>query len=92
MKPEIVRVPAKPCPECKHPLNAIGSIQDGDRGPQPGDSIACLRCGAVMTLGADGALRGFTEPEMAELMADTEGMDELARMVKRIHLLKHAQN
>lgn len=88
---DVKRIPATKCLECGHGLNSIGAIID-ERGPQPGDPIACIRCGAAMTIGEDGKLRGFTKTEMDELLADTEAMNDLAQMVKKIHLLKHAQN
>ena len=40
----------------------------------------------------NGALRGFTDKEMEELLCDTEAMDDLARVVRGIHLVRHSTN
>jgi hypothetical protein len=90
-RPDVIRVPAAKCLECDNTLNAIGSFDGTAPAPKPGDPVACIRCGAVMTFEA-GALRGFTETEMDELIADTEAMDELARMVKGIHFVRTRRN
>lgn len=88
---DVRRIAPAKCLECGHTIDAIGSLGGDYPRPNPGDAIACIRCGAVMTM-EDGALRGFTEKEMDELVADKEWMNDLARTVKRIHLLKHAQS
>jgi hypothetical protein len=51
--------------------------------PNPGDPMACIRCGAVMTYDERGALRGFTDEEIDGLASDTETMAELAKLVRR---------
>ena len=51
-----------------------------------------LRCGAVMKLGPDLGLAGFTDAEMDALVQDHEWMDQIARMVQRVHFVKHASN
>lgn len=89
----IVRVPEHRCLNCGARLNAIGVHGQGlpAEMPEPGDPVACMRCGAVATW-EDGEIRGFTDAEMDALIADTERMDELARLVKGIHFLRGAQN
>lgn len=80
------------CLDCGRQLDAIGSPDNGPcREPRPGDPIACIRCGAVMTYEA-GHLRGFTDAEMKQLVADTETMDELAHLIKGIHILAHMEH
>jgi hypothetical protein len=37
-------------------------------------------------------LRGMTDAEMDELIADTETMDELAKNAKRIHIMRAGMN
>ncbi len=88
---DIIRIPAGKCLHCGHRLDAIGADRR-QRPPGPGDPIACLRCGAAMTIGEDGSLRGFTGAEMDALTADTEAMNELARVVRKIHFITHAMN
>jgi len=61
------------------------------RAPRPGEAVVCIACGAVCTF-EDGRLRGFTDEEMEDLLADPDAMDDLARMVHRVHLVRHAQN
>ena len=90
--PGVIRVPDTKCLECGRKLDAVGTMDGTVPRPKPGEPIACLRCGAAMTMGENGALRGFTEAEMDELVADTEAMDELARMVARIHFVRATQN
>ena len=87
------RIPVTQCLECGTTLSGIGDLEDGDGpAPGPGDPVACIRCGAVATVDGDGALRGFTDREMDELIADRAAMDGLARLVQNIHLLKHQVN
>jgi hypothetical protein len=85
----IRRVPATRClnPECNRPLDAIGRMDDQPASPKPGDPIACLRCGNVMTIDADGSLRPFTAQEARELMDDPEAMRELCNVVGKIHAI-----
>jgi hypothetical protein len=78
--------------ECGNRLDAIGTADGTAAMPSPGDPIACIRCGAVMTIDENAKMRGFTEPEMDELTSDVEAMNNLSRMVQRIHVLRHAAN
>ena len=77
--------------ECGHALNALGTLGDAIWPPNPGDPVVCIRCGAACTF-EDGKLRGFTDKEMEDLLADAEAMDDLARMVQRVHFLRHMQS
>ncbi len=79
------------CLECGHEMNAVGPVDCAPSMPAPGDPVLCISCGAVMTFEA-GKLRGFTEAEMDALIADTGHMDEIAKHVKRIHLIRHGVN
>lgn len=85
---DFVRMADAKCMECGRPLNAIGSIDSTAPLPKPGDPVACLRCGAVMTI-EGGVLRGFTDAEMNGLVADDEAMDELAQLISKIHFVRH---
>ena len=78
---DTIRVPETRCLECGRTLDAVGTLDGTRPDPQPGEPIACLRCGAAMTM-ENGALRGFTDEEMEELK---EVMDDLARVVRGIH-------
>ncbi len=89
--PEVIRVPETACLECGHKLDAIGTAGGAMRTPRPGEAVVCIQCGAAMTF-EDGRLRGFTDEEMEDLLADPHAMDDLARMVHRVHLVRHAQN
>lgn len=86
--PAITRVPLTRCLECGRELSAVGTSDGSPAKPEPGDPIACIGCGAVMTIDAEGALRGFTEEEMDDLTADPEAMNNLALVVRRIHYLR----
>ena len=86
-----MRVPETRCLECGHGLNAIGTLGEAIRTPRPGEAIVCIKCGAACTM-ENGKLRGFTDEEMEDLLSDPEAMDDLARMVERVHLVRHAIN
>ncbi len=90
--PAIRRVKETRCLACDTRLDAIGAPgEQGTPVPDPGDPVACIRCGAVMTY-ENGALRGFTEKEMDELERDPEAMSELGHMVKGIRFLKYKRD
>jgi hypothetical protein len=90
----VTRVPETKCLVCGVKLNAIGDLDDGtpDRGPKPGEAVACIRCGAVATVDEGGALRPFTDDEARELEADAEAMADLAGLVRRIQIVRAMRN
>ena len=88
---DVLRVPQIRCLQCNHTLNAIGTLDGSQPDPEPGSPVLCLKCGAVMTI-EGGALRGFTPEEMAELVADTETMDYIATLVRRVQIIRHGAN
>lgn len=90
--PSIMRVPQTHCAGCNATLNAAGTVDGSPYRPKPGDPIACLKCGAVMTVNAAGAVVGFTDAQMAELMADPVAVIELARVVRRIKFIRATVN
>lgn len=69
-------------------MNAAGAADGPGELPRPGDLNICYRCGAVMLFSDDLTPRGMTEQEINELTEDTETMNELARQVSRVHLLR----
>jgi hypothetical protein len=87
-----VRVAPHHCLECGAHLDALGT-SDGSayQEPEPGAPVVCIRCGAVMAWAA-GTLRGFTDAEMDELIADGETMNEIARTVRSVHLIRAGAN
>jgi hypothetical protein len=87
-EPGIAKLPPAKCLECNQPLNAAGSFEHPGELPKPGDLYVCGKCGAVMLYADDLTPRGMTEPEMQELIEDTETMNELARSVARVHLFR----
>lgn len=91
MSAEPLRIPETRCLECRRKLDAIGTADPATEGatPNPGDPVACIGCGAVMTF-ENGRLRGFTEREMDALEADEDTMKALARIVQHIHFLRGA--
>lgn len=90
---DVARIPPTNCLECGYRMDAIGTMDGSVPRPKPGDAIACMKCGAVCTVEDDGRhLRGFTDAEMTDLVADNDRMDQLAHLVKGIHFLKHLQN
>lgn len=82
----ITRTPENRCLECGTPLNATECFET-ERAPTEGSLVACIRCGAVMMFAHDLTLRGMTDAEMDEVTRDHETMNQLARMVSRIHML-----
>lgn len=87
-EPGIAKFQDSKCLECGARLNAAGSPGPGELLPEPGDYCVCYKCGAVMKFSSDLTPRGMTEAEMDELTADAETMDELARQVARVHLVR----
>lgn len=90
--PDIRKLPECHCLQCGHKMNASGSVDGSLDLPEPGDLVLCLKCGAVMKHADDMSVRGMTEQEMDELIADTETMDELAKNVQRIHIMRAGMN
>lgn len=85
--PSVTIVKESKCLACGRKVNAVGNPEDLTR-PVPGSLIVCMKCGAVMMLADDLTLRGMTDAEMDELMGDRETMDDLARLVKKVHLFR----
>lgn len=89
---DVMKVPESNCLNCGALMSALGT---GDRAvearPEPGDAnvAVCINCGAVMMLDEQLRLRGMTEEEMNELTSDRAFMDQVARMVHRVHFVKH---
>lgn len=87
-EPGVAKLPEANCLECGKKLNAAGSFEHPGELPKPGDLYVCGQCGAVMLYAHDLTPRGMTEPEMSELIEDNETMNELARTVGRVHLIR----
>lgn len=85
-----MKVSESRCLSCGAHLDALGT---GNRAveakPEPGDAAVCIKCGAVMMLDEQLRLRGMTQEEMDELKANRAWMNEIARMVHRVHFVKH---
>ena len=90
-EPAVTRIKATTCLECGNRLSAVGTSDGAPGSPTDGDPCACIRCGAVMAFDGAGGLRGFTDAEMNELVA-SDTMDDLARLVKRIHIIRAGVN
>lgn len=90
--PDYRPIPECNCLKCGKKMNASGSTDGSPHLPEPGDLVLCIKCGAVMKHADDMTLRGMTEQEMDELVADTETMDELAKNVQRIHIMRAGLN
>lgn len=87
-KSGIRKTPESRCLECGHKVNA-GAAADGSGSlPGPNDVVVCLKCGAVMRYADEMTLRGMTDAEMDELTSDKEWMDEVARTVKKVHMVR----
>lgn len=85
---DVAMVPESRCLACGYRMNAVGSAQAGvEARPEPGDVAVCIACGAVMKLDDHLRLRGMSEPEMDALVGDKAWMDEIARMVGRVHFV-----
>ena len=79
------------CLECGHQFDSVGAFDSSPSMPSPGDAVLCIRCGAVQTYEA-GRLRAFTKAEAEALIADTEQMNEIAKHVQRIRILRAGVN
>jgi hypothetical protein len=91
--PDVVRTPESRCLECHARLDALGTADPNvPAQPSPGDLTVCITSGAVMMLADNLTPRGMTDEEIAELTADRETMDDLARLVRRVHLLRHSKS
>lgn len=90
---DIHHTPECACLYCGRRVNAAGS-PDGSPIPAPaeGDVTICMRCGAVMRFNAAGKVRGMSDAEMDELIADAEYMNMLARLVRRIRFIRARVN
>jgi hypothetical protein len=78
------RIPQSVCIECGVHLDTVSSLDHTVARPKPGDPIACLECGAVMTMEND-KIRPFTIEEADSLLADKAAVIHLLQVVKRIH-------
>lgn len=85
---DVTPIPISACLQCGKRLNALGALE-GEAQPDPGSLIVCIHCGAVMMCADDLTPRGMTDAEMDEVTKDAETMNDLAKYVKRIHLLRH---
>jgi hypothetical protein len=90
-KPDIAKIPESHCLECGYLLNASATADGTQQLPSPGDLMVCMKCGAVMLHAGDLSPRGMTDQEMDDLIADTETMNEIAKVVKRIYLIRQIQ-
>lgn len=52
------------CPHCGEVLSGISNLT-GEQKPAPGDPIACIFCGAIMTVDDSGNLCPFSEEQAA---------------------------
>lgn len=87
------RVQETKCLGCGATLDAVSDVSSGAKSaPNPGDPIACLKCGGVATINDSGAICPFTEDQARELAADEGMLRELRRVVGAIHFLKAARN
>jgi hypothetical protein len=93
--PDVMLVKESRCLECGALMNAIGTADPNKPASIDPETFAlcvCIKCGAVMTLAPDLTLRGMTEEEMDGLLRDDESMNELARMVRNVHLFRISQS
>lgn len=88
----IVKTPVCSCLQCGARFNAAGKAGGLGETPVAGDLCICTKCGAVMLYNDDLTPRGMTDAEMADLEADTETMNELARHVRDVHVYRASLN
>jgi hypothetical protein len=92
MRPDgSISIPTTSCLHCGTRLDSI-SDTNGVTRPQPGDPVACIRCGAVATVDDLGSLRPFTPKEARELADNADLMRQLRRLVGLIHFVTGARN
>ena len=89
-RPGVAKIPLCRCLACGHEIDASGALDGSNELPEPGSIVVCIRCGAVMMHAQDMTLRGMTDEEMDEVTADKELMNNLAKNVRKVHLLRHS--
>ena len=77
------KTPECRCLHCGHPLTATTGVNHNER-PGPGDVVICWTCGAIMKFANDLTVRGMTDQEAKDLLADPEYSRYLAKIVRRI--------
>jgi len=90
--PDTTAIHEHDCLLCGKHVDSVSNAEGGARkAPNPGDPVACIRCGAVMTY-ERGRLRPFTDAEAKDPMRDEACMRTLRRVVGAIHLVRAGQN
>lgn len=88
----VTRTPECRCLACGKVLDALGT-QDGKAMlPEPGNLAVCFYCGAVMIIADDLTVRGMTDDEMDDVIADREAMNEIAKLVVNMRLIRAQVN
>jgi len=86
---DVQRTPDCKCLRCGKAMDALGTGNPKIKADaKPGDVAACLKCGAVMLLTDNLTVLGMTDQEMDDLMANSETMNDIARMVQAIHMIR----
>ena len=87
--PGIYKTPECVCLNCGEAMNATAKPQKpDDELPEDGAIVVCLRCGAAMAYDSKLGVRGFTEKEIDEIMADPDALNDLAKTVKAVQFIR----
>lgn len=68
------------CLACSHKLNHVGSFDEDNRAPQPGDFTICIKCGHIMVFSDIFTLR---EPNASEIFLIAKDKDILSIQAAR---------
>lgn len=70
-------------------MNALGTCDPKvDAEPEEGNVAICIKCGAVMMLDKEFRLRGMTDAEMNAILSDFDFMDQIAKMIRKVHFIR----
>ena len=85
---KITVVPDHKCLACGYTIR--GAVHEEGKAipPKEGDFCVCSRCGAITLFDAAGELRGLSDAEITEFLADEETMKTLDAMVRRVHFVR----
>lgn len=79
------------CFSCGNLLDAAQSVKGGEV-PSAGTISVCFYCSSIAIFDEDLSLRGFTEEELQNLMADAAAMATIARAVGACRFIRAARN
>jgi hypothetical protein len=84
-------IPESHCLNCGRALTRISDLRS-QAVPVPGSLVVCIYCSSVMAVADDLSMRGMTDDEIDQLLADEETVGDLREMVARVRFAKASAN